>query len=190
MLFTMTDSTTNSLATRSNAVTGLAVVTLILGVLRVVLSALAILFLVFLMTSGLALEGIPRPPHAGRDFGDIDITPLLTALLPVLLVVVAIGIAVAIVSMFAGFLLVIAGVGLWRRRRFSRGLTLVLGVLGGILAFLYAYSLLSALTENTGEFLADPAQAVVLLLGLLVHGGYCAFAFIVLLNRKYAAEFA
>ena len=166
--------------------TGLAVATVVLGGLRLVLSVLAILFLVYLMTAGLVFGAVPRPPHVGRDFGDIDITPLLMALLPVLLVVVAIGIAVAIVSMFAGLVLIIAGIGLWRRRRLSRVLTLVLGTLGGMLAMLYAYALVSGFTENT----ADPAQAAVFVLGLLVHGGYCAFVFVVLLNRKNAAEFA
>jgi hypothetical protein len=33
------------------------------------------------------------------------------------------------------------------------------------------------------------AQGAALLVGLLVHGGYSAFVFVVLLNRKNAAEF-
>jgi hypothetical protein len=176
----MADSKVDEGATRSRAVTSLAVATLILGGLRLVLSVLAIWFLLNLMMSG--LEAKPRP-GAGRDFGDIDITPVLVGLFLPLLALV--GVAVAIVSIAIGILLVIAGMGLLRRRRFSRVLALVLGTLGGILAVLYGYTLVDELRDG----MLMSAQGAVLVVGLLVHGGYCAFVFVVLLNRKNAAEF-
>ena len=95
------------------------------------------------------------------------------------------GVAVASVSIAGGILLVIAGMGLLRRRRFSRVLTLVLGTLGGMLAVLYGYTLVDELRDG----MLTSAQGAVLLVGLLVHGGYCVFVFVVLLNRKNAAEF-
>ena len=166
--------------------TGLAVVTLILGGMRLVLSTLAIWFLLGLMADGVAPR--PRPPGAGRDFGDIDIAPVLMALfMPVLALA---GIAVAVISIFAGLLLVIAGMGLWQRWRFSRELTLVLGTLGGMLAVLYAYTLIIELSESAWDLTADPTEAAVLVLGLFIHGFYCTLVFVVLLNRKNAAEFA
>jgi hypothetical protein len=176
----MADSKTDEVATRTRAVTSVAVATLILGGLRLVLSILAIWFLLNLMMGG--LEAKPRP-GAGRDFGDIDITPVLVGLfLPMLALA---GIAVAILSIAGGILLVIAGMGLLRRRRFSRVLTLVLGTLGGMLAVLYGYTLVDELRDG----MLTSAQGAALLVGLLVHGGYCAFVFVVLLNRKSAAEF-
>jgi hypothetical protein len=181
----MANSITNSLAPRSKAVTNLAIATLILGGLRLILSVLAIWFLLNVMTDG--VQPKPRPPGAARDFGDIDITPLLALFVPLLALV---GIAVAIVSVVAGLLLVIAGMGLWQRRRFSRELTIILGTLGGMLAMLYGYALVSEASESGWDLAADPTQLAVLLLGLLMHGGYCAFVFVVLLNRKSAAEFA
>ncbi len=171
----------NSRAKGSGAVTSLAIATLILGGLRLLLSVLAIWFLLSLMTEG--TDAKPRQ-GAGRDFGDIDIAPVLVGLFLPMLVVV--GIAIAIVSIVGGILLVIAGMGLLGRRRFSRGLTLVLGTLGGMLAVLYGYTLATELQDGIPTL----AQAVVLLVGLFVHGGYCAFVFLVLLNRKNAAEFA
>jgi hypothetical protein len=176
----MAEPKTDEVATRTRAVTSLAVATLILGGLRLVLSVLAIWFLLNLMMGG--LEAKPRP-GAGRDFGDIDITPVLVGLfLPMLALA---GVAVAIISIAGGILLVIAGMGLLRRRRFSRVLTLVLGTLGGMLAVLYGYTLVDELRDGV----LMSAQGAVLLVGLLVHGGYCAFVFVVLLNRKNAAEF-
>jgi hypothetical protein len=176
----MADSKTDEVVTRTRAVKSLAVATLILGGLRLVLSVLAIGFLLNLMMNG--LEAKPRP-GAGRDFSDIDISPLLVGLfLPILALA---GIAVAIVSIAGGILLVIAGMGLLRRRRFSRVLTLVLGTLGGMLAVLYGYTLVDEMRDG----LLLSAQGATLLVGLLVHGGYCAFVFVVLLNRKNAAEF-
>jgi hypothetical protein len=149
--------------------------------LRLVLSVLAIWFFLNLMMAG--LEAKPRP-SAGRDFGDIDITPVLMGLFLPLLAMV--GVAVAIASIAGGILLVIAGMGLLRRRRFSRVLVLVLGTLGGMLAALYGYTLVDELRDG----MLTVAQGAILLVGLLVHGGYCAFVFVVLLNRKHAAEFA
>jgi len=176
----MADSKTDEVATRTRAVTSLAVATLILGGLRLVLSVLAIWFLLNLMMGG--LETKPQP-GAGRDFGDIDITPVLVGLfLPMLALA---GVAVAIISIAGGILLVIAGMGLLRRRRFSCVLTLVLGTLGGMLAVLYGYTLVDELRDG----MLTSAQGAVLLVGLLLHGGYCAFVFVVLLNRKNAAEF-
>jgi hypothetical protein len=176
----MADSEADEAATRASAVTSLAVANLILGGLRLVVSVLTIWFLLNLMMGG--PEARPRQ-GAGRDFGDIDITPVLVGLFLTMLALA--GIAVAIMSIVGGILLVIAGMGLLRRRRFSRVFTLVLGALGGMLAVLYGY----ALVEELRDDMLMSAQALVLLVGLLVHGAYCAFVFAVLLNRRNAAEF-
>ena len=83
---------------------------------------------------------------------------------------------ITIWSIVAGILLIIAGAGIWRRRSFSRWLTLVLGAISGVLAMPYSYALLEG----------DPLSLV----GVVVHGGYCALVFVVLCNRKNAAEFS
>jgi hypothetical protein len=176
----MADCKADPAAKRSGAVTGLAVANLIVGGLRLVLSVLAIWILLGLMTDGPNVK--PRP-DVGRDFGDIDITPLLVGV--VLPLVALVGVAIAIASILGGILLVIAGMGLLRRRRFSRVLTLALGTLSATLAALYAYTLVTELQDG----MPVSAQGAVLLVGLLLHGGYCAFVFVVLCNRKNAAEF-
>lgn len=91
--------------------------------------------------------------------------------------------AVAFIAI--GILLLVAGVGLLRRRPASRILTLVLGGLGGALSLLYLIQLVVVLFND----IPTTQGVVISLVGLVVHGGYCAFAFTVLLKRRIAAEF-
>jgi hypothetical protein len=74
-----------------------------------------------------------------------------------------------VIVMVMGVPTIVAGIGVLKRRQWGRILTLVLGALAGALAVFALVSL------N--------------IVGLLIHGGYCAFAYIVLLNKQYAAEF-
>jgi hypothetical protein len=92
---------------------------------------------------------------------------------------------VAILFFFAAVLLFLAGVGLLRRRRWSRVLTLIFGVFAGGLAGLYAYGLLATSSSAGVE-----RPLFILVLGLLIHGGYCVFVFATLLRRSVSAEFA
>jgi hypothetical protein len=165
----MADSKGNPVATGSRAVTTLAVVNLILGGLRLVLSVLIIWLVLDLMLDG---------PGTNPDLLKLVGFLMLVILLPLLL-------AIAIASILAGILLIIAGMGLWRRRPFSRALTLALGTLGGMLAVLYGVQLVSELTDGMPTL----EGVAVSLIGLLVHGSYCVLVFVVLLNRKNAAEF-
>src|ERR1041385_6394831 len=117
-------------AARSWAVTNVAIATLVFGVLRIVVSLAAVLIASDFL---IAWSQESPKPHVARDFGDLTfgLEPIIRSvaflfLLPLLLIV-------GIVSIVAGVLLVIAGLGLLRRSRSSRTLTLVLGALGGSL---------------------------------------------------------
>lgn len=183
----MAELATTSGASRGKAVSSVAAATVVLGVLRVVLTGVLIWFLFELLAEG--MDAKPQQPQRARDFGQIDIiTPVL---MPLLLPIVALaGMIVAAVSLFAGLLLIIAGVGIWQRRSFGRNLSFVLAALAGALAAMYGYALIGELSESNWDFAANPGFRAVLLLGLVVHGGYCALVFLVLNNRQCAAEFA
>ena len=101
--------------------TALAVVNLVVGGIRLLLGVLAIWLLFHVLSEG---------PGETADILKIIGFVELVILWPVLLIF-------AIFSIVAGILLIIAGMGLWQRRRSSRRLTLVLGALGGVLASLY-----------------------------------------------------
>src|SRR5689334_4265171 len=110
-------------AARSRAVTNLAIATLVFGVLRIVVSIAAVWIASDFL---IAWSQEPPKPHVAKDFGDLNfgLEPIIRSvaflfLLPLLWIA-------GIISIVAGFLLVIAGLGLLRRSRFSRTLTLVL----------------------------------------------------------------
>jgi hypothetical protein len=84
-------------------------------------------------------------------------------------------IIMGIVSLVACALMVISGVGVLKRANWARVLTLVMGAIAGLLGIL---SLVSILVGDCSG-----------VLGLLLHGAYCTFVYIVLLNRQYANEF-
>jgi hypothetical protein len=155
---------------RSQAVSALGVTNMLLGILRLILSALAIWLLVEFLAEGPA----PNP-----DLLNLLGFLLLIFLWPLLLVI-------AIVSLGAGLLLIVAGMGVMRRKPWSHTLTLVLAALGGVLAGIYGLQLVGEVTDG-----APTLESVgITILGIVVHGGYCIFALAVLLNRRYAAEFA
>src|SRR6516162_8772252 len=93
--------------TRSKAVSTLAVVNLILGGIRLVLSVLPILLLVLVLNEG---------PAASPDFLNLIGFIELLRLWAVLLIF-------AIFSIVAGLVLIVAGMGLWQGRRCSRIIT-------------------------------------------------------------------
>lgn len=71
---------------------------------------------------------------------------------------------------------ILAGYGVVNRKQYGRIITLILGALAGISALLNLISI----TKNPGGAI----------LGAAINGGYCAFVYIVLLNRQNAAEFS
>jgi hypothetical protein len=165
----MADSNSIPERTRSKAVSTLAVFNLVLGGIRLVLSVLAV-WLLF----NLLFDGLGPDPDVLRVIGFVE----LVFLWPILLIF-------ALVSILAGILLIIAGMGLWQRRPSSRTLTLVLGSLGGVLAALYGNNLVGEITDGLPTY----EGAAISVFGLLVHGSYCIFVFVVLLSAKNAAEF-
>jgi hypothetical protein len=80
-----------------------------------------------------------------------------------------------IVTILFGVFVIAAGFGVLQRAQWGRILTLILGGLAGVLAI---FNLISIMTGNVAG-----------IVGLLLDGGYCAMVFIILLNRRYAAEF-
>lgn len=78
----------------------------------------------------------------------------------------------------------LAGFGIQRRKQWGRVLSLILGVLGGILAVLNGALAVS-------EFLSSrPPGPFILVLSIsILYGGYTIFVLFILLRPKYAAEF-
>ena len=155
-------------ATKSNGVTTVAVANFILGAARIVLSVLILWYMFETMFEG------PDPKA--------DILTFLGFL--ALVIVWPLLFMIGIVSIVAGIVLIVAGMGLLRRSPWSRVVTLVLGGMGGGLAALYGQQLYGQLTEAW-----TPVGVGISLAGVIVHGGYCALVFIVLMNRRNAAEF-
>jgi len=145
------------------------VVNIILGGIRLILSVLAIWLVVGLLRD-----------EPGRDPDLLKLIGLLELMIvwPVLLIF-------ALVSIVAGILLVIAGMGVWHRRPSSRRLTMVLGLLAGVLASLYGNNLVGEITDGLPTF----EGAAFSILGLVIHGCYCIYVFVVLMNGRNAAEF-
>jgi hypothetical protein len=150
-------------------VTTLAVVNIILGGIRLILSILAI---------WLVVDFLRDEPGKNPDLAKLIGLLELMIVWPILLIF-------ALVSIVAGILLVIAGMGLWHRRPSSRRLTLVLGLLAGVLASLYGNNVVREITDGLPTF----EGAAFSLLGLSIHGCYCIFVFVVLMNGRNAAEF-
>jgi hypothetical protein len=170
---------------RSGVLTTLAVVTLVLAVLRLALS-------IWLGFAGVSFFGMASEYQALAKLQQTDPVVALvldgSAFYQVALTLTYLGtgcLLVAILFFFAAVLLFLAGVGLLRRRRWSRVLTLIFSVFAGGLAGLYAYGL--AATSSSAE---AERPLFILVLGLLIHGGYCVFVFATLLRRSISAEFA
>lgn len=165
----MTNPFPSDVAPRSSAVTMVAVANIVLGVFRILVSVLAAL---------LMLNFLLDAPGTDPDLMKLVGLIALVIMLPVLLVM-------GIVSVVAGIALIVAGMGLLRRSPASRITTLVLGGLGGGLALVYGYQLVSQMLEGM-----DAVGAMgISLAGIVVHGGYCVLVFVVLLNPRVAAEF-
>ncbi len=150
---------------RSGAVTALAVVNFIFGALRLLDGGLCV--------CGGALAALwagTAEPETGRLTLEYIFAPVAGILAPFAVVI-------GVISMILGVPSIIAGFGVLKRRQWGRILTLILGGLSGAMA---VFNLLNAVF-NLG---VTPN-----IVGLLIQGGYCAFVFIVLLNKQYAAEF-
>jgi hypothetical protein len=154
---------------RSKAVSTLAVLNILLGGIRLILSILAIWLVV-----GILRNEPGRDPDLLKLIGVLE----LMILWPILVIF-------ALVSIVAGILLIISGMGLWQRRPSSRRLTLVLGLLAGVLASLYGTTLIGEITDGLPTY----EGAVFSILGLVIHTCYCVFVFVVLMNGRNAAEF-
>jgi len=93
----------------------------------------------------------------------------------------AVGIASTIVIIFGivalviCVLMVVAGIGVLKRAKWGRVLTLVLGGICGVLAILCLVSVLTGQGGRIGN--------------VLFYGGYCTTVFVLLLNPRFASEF-
>jgi hypothetical protein len=172
---------------KSGAVTALAVVTFLMGGLRLALSVAALVLAGQLFSAAGGVTGPPDPsPNADPISGML--IPLIQLMSAGLLLAILVGAGIVLVILGLVFLpfsvlLFFAGWGLLGRRSWARWVTLVLGGLGGLLALLYLAQWVLGYT-NSAEGL------IVSLIGILVHGSYAALVFAVLLNKRNAAEFA
>jgi hypothetical protein len=153
-------------AVRSAAVTALGTANLLLGGLLIAAD------LVLLVFSGVLLSD-PQSREEGFGLGA----------LAALLGLYAAGLA-ALVVLPLGLTMIAAGIGIRRRRCWGRVLGLVLAVSSGLFAAMSAVSLLRLIHSPD-----LPDLPTLSLIGLLLGGGYCAFSSLILLNRRFAAEF-
>jgi uncharacterized membrane protein (DUF2068 family) len=146
-------------ATESGAVTAVSVVNYLLGVLQLMCGGC--------LTFGggvlAGLGGFMNQEEAGLDPEQAEAMEQVMQLGGG--VIAVLGVA----YLLFGVLLLVAGYGVMKRQRWGRTLTLVLGGIAGVLAIL---GLLG------GEWFGTTANLA-----------YAIFVFVVLLNRRYAAEF-
>lgn len=146
--------------TQGGAVTAIAVVNFVLGGLVLLCGVIA--FGVGAVVGGVIFQG---------QKGAADLRPLagLGGFFAGLLI------AFALLYLLVGTLLIVAGVGVVKRRPWGRILSLVLGGITAVFALLSAFGIA---TGNLGSCVT-----------LLVFGGYTVLVYVILLNRDNAAEF-
>lgn len=98
--------------------------------------------------------------------------------------VTLVGLVIGLGFIFLSLPPFLAGFGIQRRKQWGRILSLILGVLGGILAVLFGVLAVS-------EFLSSrpPGPFMIVLSISILYGGYTTFVMVILLRPKYAAEF-
>lgn len=143
-------------ASKSGAVTAVAVVNFVLGGLSIVCGG-------FMLLGGAAVTSM-----MGQG-GNVPGGEQLPADVPAGMIG-GIVMIMAVVIMILGVPMIIAGVGVVKRRQWGRILTLILGAIAGILA------VVNLINFN--------------IVGILVDGGYCALVFAILLQKQFAAEFS
>ena len=139
---------------KSGAVTAVAIVNFVFGGLDLLCGLLV-------LVGGAAVAGLVAV--AGHEGGAGPEAGTVAAVVGGLIIVFA------VFQMLLGVPTILAGVGVLKRARWGRILTLVLGALSGVLAVFNLFSL-------------DIRDAI-------LHGGYCAMVYAILLNKQYAAEF-
>ncbi len=157
---------------RSLALSISAVASFVMGGLFIAASCLVLL--IFASTAlriGLDLRPRVRPSSA-RLSEDLEL------MLPILLI-----------PSLIGGLMILAGIGLLKRRRWSR--TLALGVSGftGVLGVLGLVGILIELLEGRDLLGEDSTDLVIGGIGGLVYGGYTILICTTLLRKKVAEEF-
>jgi hypothetical protein len=164
-------------AERSGAVTGVAVISFVIGGL-VLLLGLCGMIGVLAFAGEAGRQGIVGFPGIGGG------------------IAIAMVVIIAIIAWGTGA--IIAGIGVVNRRQWGRILTLVLGGFSALVGLLYLIAAIQVLATPMpppafgGPPGAGGAKAVTFLVTLLlalVFIGYTIWTYIVLLNSRYAAEF-
>lgn len=155
---------------KSGAVTAVAVVNFVLGGLS---SLCGLLFMVagsfvVQMLGGLGQEIARQPPP---DMPAAEVRALEAAAQVAGGIGTMIVVIVAVIILFIGVTMILAGVGVVQRKSWGRILTLILGGIASIFAIL-------ALLQIRSAWLA-----------LLIYSAYAVLVFAVLLNKENAREF-
>jgi hypothetical protein len=103
-----------------------------------------------------------------------------------ILLTLAYWIVLALISTLIAVLMPVAGTGVLRRRRWGRWLTLVLGGVNGLNGARFIPQLAMGLSGNE----PNSGELAIAAICILIQLGYCALVYCVLLNRRFAAEFA
>jgi hypothetical protein len=145
---------------RSGAVTAVGVVGLVLGILEIILCGGSVVVVV----RPDAKEELVKE-FSGKGFTEEQLRGLIDIIVPVMMVVAALGILLAVLR-------IVGGIGVLRRKRWGRTLTIVMA----------SISILIALLQLLG---LNPISLLIAALEIT----YIIMAFVILLNAQNAAEF-
>jgi hypothetical protein len=156
---------------RSGAVTGVAVISFVLGGLVILFGLCGLLGA--LVQAG---EGMHGPGGGFAGLGNLGFAVAFVILLFILL---------------WGIGAIVAGVGVINRRQWGRVLALVLGGIAAVAGLLSLFAAVMVMaTPALGPF--DDIRVMIFMIYLLlamVFLGYCIWTYVVLLNSRYSAEF-
>ena len=147
---------------QSGAVTAVAVINFVLGGLEILLGLLIMILGPAIL--GFALSQVDTSKMTPEQAKQVK--QVATQGGGFLAVVTGI---MGICIMVFGVPMIIAGIGVIKRRQWGRVLTIVLGSIS------IAFAVLNLIGLN--------------IIGVLVNGGYAVLVFVILLNKQYAAEF-
>lgn len=158
-------------AARSGAVTGVGIVSIIIGCLDLLVGVCFLLVVVVMGDAGNRAGGFAMPGFGGT---------------------VAVVVVATLLILLWGTLALVSGVGVLNRRQWARIMVLILSGIGaaaGLLFLVGAIGILGAGPNVPGDHGALLMGVFVYLLLAAVLIGYCVWSYVVLLNSRNGAEF-
>ena len=155
---------------KSGAVTGVGIISIILGSLDLLFGVCMLLVTIIMGNEG------NRGAFAMPGFGGA----------------VAVVLVFTLLILLWGTLTLVSGIGVLNRRQWARVMVLVLSGIGAAVGLLYlflAFGSLSAGVDAAGNRGANVMGFLFFLLLAAILIGYCVWSYVVLLNARYGSEF-